>query len=215
MLFAGVPIYLACLFQQETSKKIILQRRAKKFNLPPPHDPIPPGWKRVKFLLDVTLFRAMKMLLTEPIVAYFSIYSAFNFAVLFGFFACEPYVYSNTYDFSIGEAGLVFLATGIGCLLATYLFVEINKRTYVRQALDRMEKNDPRPVPPEERLYPAMFGCFLVPTGLFWFAWTARPNIHWIVPTLSFIVFNCGNLMVFDTGKLHLYRCFVSKLTVQ
>ncbi len=192
MLFAGVPIYLACLFQEETSKKIILQRRAKKFNLPPPHDP--------------------KMLLTEPIVAYFSIYSAFNFAVLFGFFACEPYVYTTTYNFSIGEAGLVFLATGVGCLLATYLFVEINKRTYVRQALERMEKKDPRPVPPEERLYPAMFGCFLVPIGLFWFAWTARPKIHWIVPTLSFIVFNCGNLMVFDTGKRYSSRAkFVKK----
>ena len=141
------------------------------------------------------------MLLTEPIVAYFSIYTAFTFAVLFGFFTSFPYVYSKVYDFNTGEAGLVFLSTGVGCLLATYLFVEINKRTYVKQALERIKSGDGTPIPSEERLYPAMFGCFLIPVGLFWFAWTAREGIHWIVPTLSLIVFNCGNLLVFDTGK--------------
>ena len=29
---------------------------------------------------------------------------------------------------------------------------------------------------PEIRLIPAMIGSFLMPIGLFWFAWTAKPN---------------------------------------
>ena len=200
MLFAGLPIYLFSLFQHETYKKIILQRRAKRFDLPPPHDPIPQGRARIRFLFNMTCIRAMRMLFTEPIVAYFSIYTAFTFAVLFGFFTSFPYVYSAVYGFNTGEAGLVFLSTGVGCLVATYAFVEINRRTYVKKALARIKDGDTRAVPSEERLYPAMVGCFFVPLGLFWFAWTARSDIHWIVPTISLVFFNCGNLMVFDTG---------------
>lgn len=201
MLFAGVPIYLVCLFQQETYKKMILKRRARKYKLPPPHDPIPEGWARAKFLLNVTCVRAMRMLVTEPIVAFFSIYTAFTFAVLFGFFASFPYVFGHVYAFNTGEAGLVFLSLGIGCILATYAYVEIDRRTYTKQAIQRLSDGNDQPIPPEERLYPAMVGCFLVPIGLFWFAWTARSSVHWIVPTLALIPFGCGNLMVFDTGE--------------
>lgn len=197
ILFWGVPIYLTSLFQSETYKKVILRHRAKKLKLPQPSDPVPSAW----MLFDIIFLRAIRMLLTEPIVAYFSIYTAFIFAVLFGFFSCFPYVFSHVYGFNTGEAGLVFIAIGVGCLLATAAFVEIDRRTYVRQALQRINNGDSRPLPSEERLYPAMVGCFLVPMGLFWFAWTARPSVHWIVPVLALIPFGCGNLMVFDSGQ--------------
>ena len=159
MLFAGVPIYLSCAFQEETYKKIILQRRARKFNLVPPPDPSLSAAARVRTLC----LKAITMLFTEPLVAYFSIYTAFTFATLFGFFACFPYVYSTVYGFNTGESGLVFLAVGIGCLIATGAFIEINKRTYVKQALERIRNGDTTPIQPEERLYPAMIGCFFIP----------------------------------------------------
>ncbi|KAL4928979.1 uncharacterized protein BDV17DRAFT_290986 [Aspergillus undulatus] len=38
---------------------------------------------------------------------------------------------------------------------------------------------------PERRLLPALFASVLVPSGLFIFAWTARPSIHWIMPTFG------------------------------
>lgn len=77
-------------FQQETYKKMILQNRAKRLGIPPPPNPLPPGLARIKFLLFVTVLRPLRMLLTEPIVAYFSMYTAFNFAVLFAFFDAFP-----------------------------------------------------------------------------------------------------------------------------
>ena len=52
-------------------------------------------------------------------------------------------------------------------------------------------------VAPEHRLYAAMLGSFGVPLGLFWFAWTARSEVHWISPILAAIPFGWGNLMVF------------------
>lgn len=39
---------------------------------------------------------------------------------------------------------------------------------------------------------------------LFWFAWTSRPGIHWIVPTLAGIPFAWGNLCIFICGALYL-----------
>lgn len=58
------------------------------------------------------------MLVTELIVEFFSLYVAFNFAVLFCFFAGFPYVFESVYGFSTEQTGLVFLAIGVGCVLA-------------------------------------------------------------------------------------------------
>ena len=60
------------------------------------------------------------------------------------------------------------------------------------------------PLPPEERLQSAMVGAFLLPVGLFWFAWSARSDVHWISPVLATIPFGMGNLMVFCSVVLYL-----------
>lgn len=38
---------------------------------------------------------------------------------------------------------------------------------------------------PERRLIPGLYGTFLIPVGLFIFAFTSRPSIHWITPTIG------------------------------
>ena len=85
ILFITVPTYLYSFGMKETYKKIILQKRAKKLGLPPPPNGLT-GLAATRFLITVTLFRPIKMLFTEPIVFFFSMYTGFNFSVLFGFF---------------------------------------------------------------------------------------------------------------------------------
>ncbi|KAI9871965.1 MAG: hypothetical protein M1823_008300, partial [Watsoniomyces obsoletus] len=120
ILFIGLFTWLVSLPQSETYKRIILLSRAKKLGLAPPPNPLPAGWPRIKFLLTVTVIRPAKMLVTEPIVAYFSIYTAFNFSVLFAFFAAFPLVFQSpypeiqVYHLNRGESGLVFLGIGTG-----------------------------------------------------------------------------------------------------
>lgn len=41
---------------------------------------------------------------------------------------------------------------------------------------------------PEARLYIALVAAFLLPTGMFIYAWTAIPTIHWIVPLFGLTV---------------------------
>lgn len=35
---------------------------------------------------------------------------------------------------------------------------------------------------PEFRLPALIIGAFMVPVGLFWYGWSARSSIHWIMP---------------------------------
>ena len=175
ILFAGVLAYAVTIPQKETYKRIILQRRAKKLGVQGPPDPMPPGMSRMHFIVVVTILRPLHMLVTESIVAFFSAYTAFNFSVLFGFFAAFPLVFERLapeiqiYHFNTGEGGLVFLGIGIGVVLATLIFIVMDRMIYRRKTLRRRTEGDFTPLPPEERLWPAMLGSLLLPISLFWF----------------------------------------------
>lgn len=216
ILFVGLFSWLFSLPQSETYKKPILQARAKKFGLPPPQSNMPPGVPKWKILLMITLLRPTNMLFTEPIVAYLSIYTAFNFSVLFAFFAAFPLVFQSPYPeiqayyFNRGESGLVFIGIGLGCALSTTLFIVIDRFTYQRKLARREAAGDTRPLPPEERLQSGMIGAFLLPIGLFWFAWTARSSVHWISPVLATVAFGMGNLMVFCSVVVYLMDTYGS-----
>jgi hypothetical protein len=74
-------------------------------------------------------------------------------------------------------------------------------------------KSPAHPPPPELRLPPAMAGSLLVPVGIFWFAWTARASIHWIVPIIGTSVFGIGVLLTFSgifTFLVHAYPQFAA-----
>jgi hypothetical protein len=51
--------------------------------------------------------------------------------------------------------------------------------------------------PPEARLPPAMVGSVFLPLGLFWFAWTNYPSIHWSVSIIATAPFGFGMVLVF------------------
>ncbi|KAK5953020.1 hypothetical protein OHC33_006142 [Knufia fluminis] len=214
-LMIGLVAVILGFFQKETYKKIILAQRAKRLNLPPPPNPMASmtAAQKAKFVLTVTIARPVIMLLTEPIVAFLAIYTAFNFGVLFCFFAAFPIVFESrypevqAYHFTQGESGLVFLGIGVGILLAAIIFIISDKTYYQPRARKEIESNgkDPRSLllAPENRVLPAVIGSVLLPIGLFWFAWTAKSSVHWIVPVLASIFFGAGNLLVFFTAVMY------------
>lgn len=210
ILFCGALAYAVCIPQKETYKKIILKRRAEKLGLPPPPNPLPPGMTKLHFLVVVTVLRPLRMLMTESIVAFFSIYTAFNFSVLFGFFAAFPVVFESpypevqAYHFNTGEGGLVFLGIGMGVVLATLIFIIMDRLIYRKKTLRKRAQGDFSPLPPEERLWPAMLGSFLLPISLFWFGWTAKKDVHWISPILATIPFGISNMLIFCSCVLYL-----------
>jgi hypothetical protein len=154
---------IASLFLSESYKKIILRRRAIRRGIEmPPAPPLP-----VKVLVQLLLLRPLSMLALEPIVQSFSLYVAFAFAVLFAFFASFPLTFTGIYHFNPGESGMAFFGVGIGVLLGVASAI-IGDRLIYRKKLDAATANGTLPLPPEERLFPAMFGSFGLPIGLFW-----------------------------------------------
>jgi hypothetical protein len=202
MLFISLAIYLVSLPMSETYKKAILQKRAKRLGIPSPTKTGPSGLAAIKFLLAVTLFRPIHMLFFEPIVGFLSMYSAFTFGVMFAFLAAFPIVFQGVYGFDTSQTGLTFLGLGIGCLFAVPTGIAMDYFFYQRQHRKAVSEGRTH-VAPEHRLYGAMVGGFGVTAGLFWFAWTSRKSVHWIVPILGVIPFGWGNLCIFVSRSCH------------
>ncbi|KAL4251643.1 MFS transporter superfamily protein [Abortiporus biennis] len=141
--------------------------------------------------MRTNLTRPFLFLVTEPIVLLMSLYIAITYAILYAFFAAFPIVFQQHRGFSTGEGGLAFLGVGIGILFGTSL-APVNNILYWR-AMDRSETGR---APPEARLYMPMMGAFLLPIGLFWFAWTSQPSVHWIVPIIAGIPIGTGTAQV-------------------
>jgi MFS family permease len=182
---------LAAIIGYETFHPILRRRREKELGRPV--EPKAPLSDTIKKFVFVALIRPIAMLFTEPIIALICLYVGCEFATLFSFFAAVPYVFTTVYGFTTEQNGLVFIAVGVGCVLATITVILCNIFFYLKQ----VPKFPPHKVPPEYRLLPAMIGSIGLPVGLFWFAWTARADVSWASPVIAMIPFAWGNLCVF------------------
>ena len=202
-IFIGVAAWALILPMSETHKKVILQKRAKKYGIEGP--PVPPvkGLAYVKLLVTITLIRPVNMLLKEPIVLFLSLYNSFTFSVLFAFFGAYPFTFENVYGFNTWQYGLTFLGIMTGVLTAVATVMVCDRLIYFKKYKQGL-KEGKTVVAPEHRLYAGMMGAFGIPIGLFWFAWSARRDVHWISPVLAGIPFAWGNLGIFISAALYL-----------
>ncbi|KAH7351261.1 MFS multidrug transporter-like protein [Rhexocercosporidium sp. MPI-PUGE-AT-0058] len=208
LIFFAIFAFILTIFARETHKSTILTRRAKRLGHPPPPSPFPNRSAKIRFLVTVTFIRPLNMLITEPIVAFLSIYVSFNFSVLFAFFAAFPYVFKSVYGFTTEQAGLVFLAIGVGSALAVPTVLACDFWLYQPKVREAKRNGGTGGVAPEYRLYPAMIGSFGLPIGLFWFAWTARSDVSWASPVVAAIPFAWGNLSIFIAAATYLIDAY-------
>lgn len=165
ILVLGAAVSVPLFFMEESYKPVILKRRAIARGLPLPPKPDPKT--ALKMIFTITLARPVQMLLREPIVQAVALYSATIFAVLFGFFEAYPFAFQVEYGLSLGETGLCFIGIAVGLILGCLIYLWQDKVIY----MPRLERGD---ATPELRLVPAMIGSFMMPVGLFWFAWYAH-----------------------------------------
>ncbi|KDQ15282.1 hypothetical protein BOTBODRAFT_78005, partial [Botryobasidium botryosum FD-172 SS1] len=151
-------------------------------------------------IMSVNLRRPFVLLFTEPIVFLFSAYIAIVYAILYALFAAFPIVFQQQRHFSTGEGGLAFLGIGAGIVIGTAINPFVMPRIY-RNAC---EKSPDGKAPPEVRLITGCAGSVLAPVGMFWFAWTSYPSIHWIVPILAGAPFGLGMNWIFTSVTAYL-----------
>ena len=195
-IFAGAP-WPFILFCPESYGPTILKRRAKRLrketsdpNILSPSDIEPHDLKN---LMTVVLARPIRMIMYEAIVSTTCLYLSFVYAIFYMFFEAYPIIFVKTYGFSYGEEGLTFLPMGIGSALGCciYLYWDVRLKHAKEQNKAWSAKEEYR------RLPLACIAGPLLTIALFWVGWTARPDIHWIVPTLSGLSFGAGYLLLF------------------
>ncbi|KAF2437016.1 MFS general substrate transporter [Tothia fuscella] len=150
-------------------------------------------------MIAISLYRPFLLLLTEPVVFWFSLWVAFSWAVLYLTLAAIPLVFSTIYGFNIEQSGAVFSAISIAAILFTVVCIYQEKTA---QKLNKL------PNTPEARLYFACYESALMPIGLFIFGWTSRPDIHWIVPTIALGLATCGIFSIYLSVFNYLADCY-------
>ena len=130
--------------------------------------------------LRLFLVRPFQLLFLEPIVLFISLYMSVLYGLLYMFFIAFPIVYQEGKGYSASTTGLTFIPLAVGVLLSAMCAPLVNKHY-----LKLCAQYAPARPPPEARLIPMMFSCWLVPLGLFLFAWLSAPDQHWAGPAIG------------------------------
>lgn len=138
------------------------------------------------------LSRPLRMLFTEPTVIAIAIYASFVYALLYMSLEWVPIIFEELRDWGpiVGTIPFVSLLNGIIAALGMNLG---NQHYYHRVC----ERNGGKAIP-EARLPPMMIGSFLFSGGLFWLAWTATPQHHWILPCFALGFIGAGFSSIFQ-----------------
>ncbi|SCV67616.1 BQ2448_5227 [Microbotryum intermedium] len=192
--FSAVLLGFSCTVP-ETYTPVLLRRRAARLSeetgqhYVSRHDLNLKADETLAHKLRINVSRPFIFLVYEPIVLAMAIYAAIIYATLYLMF---PIVFVKKRGWNLGEAGLPFIGVGIGMLLGILFNIVYVNPKYIRD-LDAAGGH----LPPEARLPACCLGGVCLPLGLFWFAWTAQPSVHWIVPCLASIPFGFGMVIVF------------------
>jgi MFS transporter, DHA1 family, multidrug resistance protein len=202
-IFFIMACYVPILFTKETYKKTILQRRAKKLGIEGPPRAERTFSEAIRFFATVLIFRPVHMLLTEPIVSLVCLYNSFLFGLTYSFIVASPWVYQYYCGFDITGQSLSFLGLILATVLAPFPLILIDYLLY-QPRLRKFKELFPEDerFAPEHRLYPSLIASFMLPAFLLCFAWTARPDIHWIVPIIFQGLAMISNLLIYASANL-------------
>jgi DHA1 family multidrug resistance protein-like MFS transporter len=200
MLWLSGPIFLAMLvFLPETSPDAILLRRAQRLRASASatgnprlrsQSEISQANTRVGQLVAENLYRPVQMMVLDPAIGFTALYTALIYGIFYSFFEAFPLVYMDMYGFTLGRMGLAFLSISAGVAVAVASYY-----AYLYRVVEPFMRANGLGAP-ERRLIPALVATFLCPVGLFLFGWSARPHVHWIVPTVGISVFTVGIFIV-------------------
>lgn len=193
---AGPVFVIMFLLTPETSSPNILLRRANRLRkltgdvrLKSQSEIDVKGLKPSKVAIDA-LIKPFEIPIKDPAIAFVNMYTALVYGIYYSFFEVFPLVYPGFYHFSVGITGVVFTCILVSCIIGVGIYC-----AYLHfYLIPDIMKNGLRAQ--EHRLVPALFGAFGPPIGLFLFAWTANPSIHWIAPTIGITIYGASVFVV-------------------
>lgn len=211
VFIAAIGLIGLVFFASETFAPVLLRQKARALRVSTGewslHAESENQYQPINQQLVSLIQRPFLMLVQEPILMLISVYTAFDYALLYTFLIAYDIVFVGGYGMNLGVGGLPGYGLVVGLLLAA--LANVNQQRYYAKWV---KQNNGVMVP--EWLMPiAMTGAVAFPVGLFWFAWTAAyPNsVHWIVPTLSGLATGYGILMIFMSFFTYLIVVYKTK----
>ncbi|PYI02722.1 putative MFS transporter [Aspergillus sclerotiicarbonarius CBS 121057] len=193
-ILIGVIGILGVILVPETYGPVLLIRRAK--NLSKCDGKIyisvlekSQGKKKPSEVFQRALVRPWVLLFQEPIVLVASLYMALVYGTVYMFMGAMPIVYNEDRDWDEGIGGLSFMGIAVGIILGLVYAIYDNNRRYRKVFLSQTATA-------ESRLPPAIVGAVALPVGMFAFAWTNYPSIHWAVSIVLSAPFGFGCVLV-------------------
>ncbi|PWY73565.1 MFS general substrate transporter [Aspergillus heteromorphus CBS 117.55] len=200
VILGGCIVIASLIFLRETYAPTILHRKAMRlqketglhFHTEYDSD------KTLSHQIWVSIARPVKFLALSPIVFIVSFYSSITYSYMYIMFTTFTSVFEGVYGFTAGQAGLAYLGLGLGFCVG-----QITVGYFSDRYLKKQEKRHGQ-MKPEDRLPPLVFGCCLIPIGLFWYGWSAEYRLHWIVPISGTFFVGAGIFYVHLVTQVYL-----------
>ncbi|KAL9106344.1 MAG: hypothetical protein Q9227_008613 [Pyrenula ochraceoflavens] len=135
------------------------------------------------------------VIFVQPIVLVMSLYQALIFGTTYSIYTNMQDIYSNEpYLFNTEQIGLLYLGPGLGFLTAVWFLVP-----RIDTVFNKLTERNKGNAMPEYRLPLANIGSVLIPTSLFWFAWTVEYRLHWFVTIFATYFYGVGQVVILNT----------------
>lgn len=203
-MFSGAYFILVVIYMRETRVAIITARLARKMRKETGSDRYRARVedsnknKDLKQLIWVSSTRPLFLLLTEPTVQVLALWVGFTWGVLFCLVESISPELQTFYHFGVGETGSAFTSLALGSIIG-FFATRYQETLYHKYVAVKGQ---------EARLYLAMVAAFLLPIGVFMWAWTANASVPWIVPLIALTIFMTGAYIVYFVVFLYLADCY-------
>ncbi|MCO5585480.1 hypothetical protein L7F22_039413 [Adiantum nelumboides] len=202
LIVNGAVLIIELIFLRETRGSVILTRKARNLRKQTGDMRFRAAAEletpSIKALLHASTTRAAILLVREPVVLFFSLWLAYEWALIFALFAGIPLVFQGLHGWGEGVGGLAYISPILGTFFAWG--VNFHATTLYDRA---RERNGGVPVP-EARLYYATVGALMSTAGMFIFAFTSYRHVHWIGPEIGLFFLIAGVFFVFDAVQNYL-----------
>ncbi|KAI0475288.1 major facilitator superfamily domain-containing protein [Xylariaceae sp. FL0804] len=154
--------------------------------------------------MRVFMLRPFQLLFGELIVFLIALYMSVLYGLLYMFFVAYPIVFQEGKGYSAGTTGLMFIPLAVGVLCSAICAPMVN--SHYRRLI---APYGPGQLPPAElRLVPMMASCWLIPVGLFVFAWTSYPRLTWVGPCLAGFPVGFGFIFLYNSANNYLVDAY-------
>ncbi|KAI0630775.1 MFS general substrate transporter [Trametes polyzona] len=202
VIWTGIFVIAVPICMKETRSGVLLTRLAKKLRKDTGNHHyrarVEDERASLRTLIYISCTRPIYLLVTEPVVAAFSLWVGFAWGILYVLVASIAPAFRTIHHFNTGQTGTVFVSMIIGCFagLAIQLYQE---KLYAKYAPKRG---------PEARLFSACVGAVLFPSGIFIYAWCTFESVHWIGMAMGIFVIMTALFVLYVAVFTYLADCY-------